>query len=160
MAVLLLQVTCYQAQIRSLEVAFREINAAITAAITHKKPVYIRCVWWGCQVWWGAACACAPGVRTVKGGSCSACCPMPNWSICKPPSWARHPPVPFVPHLHLLPSPRSIPVNLASAVHPSFAPEPVPFSVPPPVSAKGKPAPDPWREAPPRCVLATLRRAL
>lgn len=36
-----LQVTCYQAQVRSLDVAFREINAAITAAITHSKPVYI-----------------------------------------------------------------------------------------------------------------------
>ncbi len=33
--------TCYQAQIRSLDVAFKEISAALTAAVTQRKPVYI-----------------------------------------------------------------------------------------------------------------------
>lgn len=35
------QVTCYQAQLRSLDSAYKEISAAIAAALTHRKPVYI-----------------------------------------------------------------------------------------------------------------------
>ena len=51
------QVTCYQAQIRSLDSAFREINAALTAAVVQQKPVYIR-----------GAGGLATGMSGVRGG--------------------------------------------------------------------------------------------